>query len=136
MLCSLMNSTLWLFRSKFLPDIGMMLWKLIDTKSEPFSKIVWDQCTGRTVWLWRPSEQKMQSVRQFIEKCLLCAEESKLRNDSRGHQKQHKQGRRLSLSALMSPHLEWYILLWGPQDKKDRDLLEWVQRTDIKISNG
>jgi len=31
-------------------------------------------------------------------------------------------------STLMRPHLECCIQLWSPQHRKDKDLLEWVQR--------
>ncbi|GAB0193695.1 hypothetical protein GRJ2_001834800 [Grus japonensis] len=39
-------------------------------------------------------------------------------------------------SALVRPHLEYCIQLWGPQYKEDMDLLEQIQRGTIKMIRG
>ncbi|KAK4832269.1 hypothetical protein QYF61_021668 [Mycteria americana] len=39
-------------------------------------------------------------------------------------------------STLVRPHLEYYIQVWGPQHKKDMDLLDQVQKEGMKTIRG
>lgn len=36
-------------------------------------------------------------------------------------------------SALVRPHLDYCVRLWGPQHKNDKDMEEWIQRGATKM---
>jgi len=39
-------------------------------------------------------------------------------------------------SVLVRPHLEFYIQMWSPQNRRDVDLLECIQRRATKMIQG
>jgi len=39
-------------------------------------------------------------------------------------------------SVLVTPHLEYCVQMWNPQDRRDTDLLECIQRRATKMTQG
>ena len=48
---------------------------------------------------------------------------------NRGMDSREREGIIFLCTALVRPHLEYCIHMWGPQYRKDVENLEWVQRT-------
>lgn len=52
------------------------------------------------------------------------------------HFQQVEEGGPFSLLSTGKPYLEYCVQLWAPQQKKDTDILELVQKKSTKISKG
>jgi len=84
---------------------------------------------------WGYSQMKKLDMRQ---QCMLAAQKA---NRILGHIKSSVASRLREVilpfySALVRPHLECCVQLWGPQHMKDMDRLEWVQGRAMKIIRG
>ncbi|GAB0183252.1 hypothetical protein GRJ2_000790500 [Grus japonensis] len=79
-------------------------------------------------------DEKLNMSRQ----CVLAAQKANrvLGCIKRGVTSRSREGILPLYSALVRPHLEYCVQLWGPQYRRDMELLERVQRRATKIIRG
>ncbi|GAB0177713.1 hypothetical protein GRJ2_000236600 [Grus japonensis] len=79
-------------------------------------------------------DEKLNMTRQ----CALAAQKANrvLGCIKRGVTSRSREGILPLYSALVRPHLEYCVQLWGPQYRRDMELLERVQRRAMKLIRG
>ena len=70
-----------------------------------------------------------------------CAQTAQKANHTLGRNKRSMASRSKEVilplySVLLRPHLEYCMQVWSPQNRRDTDLLECVQRTATKMNQG